>query len=69
MERRKINGKIKESRRRRAGREGDLRDGLDHVHAHLYTAVGVVSPGLRKPRHTVVAVSQNLNTQAVVLLG
>lgn len=27
----------------------DLRDGLDHVHAHLHTAVGVVSPRFRQP--------------------
>lgn len=26
-----------------------LRDGLDHVHAHLHAAVGVVSPGFRQP--------------------
>lgn len=45
------------------------RDGLDHVNAHLHTAVSVVPARLRQPRHAVVAVPQDLDAQAVVLLG
>lgn len=29
--------------------DGHLRDGLNHVHAHLHAAVGMVSPGFRQP--------------------
>lgn len=50
-------------------RGGNLRDGLYHVQPHLHTAVGVVGPRLRQPRHTVVAVSQDLDPQTVVLLS
>lgn len=39
-----------------------LRDGLNHVHAHLHTAVGVVSPRFRQPRDTVITIPQDLNT-------
>lgn len=45
------------------------RDGLNHVNAHLHTAVSVVPTRLRQPRHAVVAVPQDLDAQAVVLLG
>lgn len=48
---------------------GDLRDGLYHVHPHLHAAVGVVGSRLWQPRHTVVAVSQDLDPQTVVLLS
>lgn len=44
------------------------RDCLYHVHAHLHAAVGVVSPGFRQPGHAVVTITQNFNTEAVVLL-
>lgn len=43
-------------------------DSFDHAEAHLHAAVGVVLPGLREARHTVVTVSQDLDPQAVVLL-
>lgn len=39
-----------------------LRDGLDHVHAHLHAAVGVVSPRFRQPRDAVITIPQDLNT-------
>lgn len=45
------------------------RDGLDHVDPHLHAAVRVVPARLRQPRHAVVAVPQDLDAQAVVLLG
>lgn len=48
---------------------GNLRDSLYHVQPHLHTAVGVVGPRLRQTRHAVVAVSQNLDPQTVVLLS
>lgn len=44
------------------------RDGVDHVQAHLDGAVRMVRAWLRQPRHTVVAVSQDLYPQAVVVL-
>lgn len=44
------------------------RDGVDHVQTHLHAAVGVISLGLGQPRHTVVAVAQDLNSAAVVFL-
>lgn len=47
---------------------GHSRDGVDHVQAHLHTAVGVVSLGLSEARHAVVAISQDLDAAAVVLL-
>jgi hypothetical protein len=45
-----------------------LRDGINHVQPHLHAAVGMVSLGLGEARHTVVAVSQDLDPTAVVLL-
>lgn len=45
------------------------RDGVNHVQAHLHTAVGMVGLGLRQARHTVVAIAQDLYATAVVLLG
>lgn len=39
-----------------------LRDGLNHVHAHLHAAVGVVGPRFRQPRDTVITIPQDLNT-------
>lgn len=44
------------------------RDGVDHVQAHLHTAMGVVSLGLGEARHAVVTVSEDLDAAAVVLL-
>lgn len=46
----------------------NLRDGLNHVNAHLHAAVGVVSPGLGQPRHTVVTIAQNFDPETVILL-
>lgn len=43
-------------------------DGFDHAEAHLHAAVGVVLPGLGQAGHTVVAVTQDLDPQTVVLL-
>lgn len=45
-----------------------LPDGFDHAEAHFHTAVSVVLPGLRKSRNTVVAVPQDFNAKAVMLL-
>ena len=61
------------ARTRQATRQGGLpaghsRDGVDHVQAHLHAAVGMVGLGLREARHAVVAVSQDLDAAAVVLL-
>ena len=38
----------------------DLRDGVDHVEAHLNAAEGVVVAWFRQPAHTVVAVTEYL---------
>lgn len=46
-----------------------LRDGVNHVQAHLHTAVGMVCLGLGQARHTVITVSQDLDPSAVVLLS
>ena len=46
-----------------------LRDGVNHVQAHLHTAVGMVSFWLGQAADTVVAIPQNLNPPAVVLLS
>ena len=40
----------------------DLRDGVDHVEAHLNAAEGVVVTWFRQPAHTVVAVAQYLKS-------
>jgi hypothetical protein len=45
-----------------------LRDGVDHVEPHLDGVPGVVAARIRQPRHAVVAITQDLYTQAVVLL-
>jgi hypothetical protein len=45
-----------------------LRDGVDHVESHLDGVPGVVAARVRQPGHAVVAVTQDLYTQAVVLL-
>lgn len=44
------------------------RYGLDHVNAHLYTAVGVVSAGLRQSGNAIITITQDFNTQTVVFL-
>ena len=43
-------------------------DGIHHVQPHLHGAVGVVISWLRQSRHTVVAISQDLDAETVVLL-
>ena len=47
----------------------DSRYGLNHVHAHLDAAVGVVGPRLRQTGHAVITIAQNLDPQTVVFLG
>lgn len=47
---------------------GHSRDGVDHVEAHLHAAVRVVGLGLGEAGHAVVAVPQDLDAAAVVLL-
>lgn len=39
-----------------------LRDGLYHIHSHFNTAVCMVSSCFWQPRHTVIAVTQDLDT-------
>lgn len=59
------------SQQRRASRGRWWRavpDGFDHAETHLHTAVGVVLPGLGQAGHAVVAVTQDLDPQTVVLL-
>lgn len=46
----------------------DSRYGLNHVDAHLNTAVGVVRSRLRQSRHAVVTIAQNFYSETVVLL-
>lgn len=43
-------------------------DGVDHVQAHLHGAVGMVRAGLGQPRYAVVAIPQDLDAEAVVIL-
>lgn len=58
------------------GREIDIwndvkrnsRYGLNHVHSHLHTAVRMICPRLRKSRHTVITIPQDLDPQTVVFL-
>ncbi len=45
------------------------RNCVNHVYAEFYAAVCVVGPGVRDPTHAVVAVAQQLDTQAVVLVS
>lgn len=49
---------------------GDLKlpDGFDHAEAHFNAAVGMVLAGLRQPGNTVVAVAQDFDPKAVMLL-
>lgn len=50
------------------GGDPKLPDGFDHAEAHFHAAVGVVLAGLRKSGNTVVAVSQDFDAKAVMLL-
>ena len=52
------------------GRElsNNLRDGINHIQAHLDCVGGVIPGGLRQTGHAVVAVTQDLDTQAPVVL-
>lgn len=43
-------------------------DGFTHVEAHFDAVLGVFGQRHRQPRHTVVAISQDLNSHAFVLL-
>ena len=45
-----------------------LRYGIYHVQPHLHGAVGMVGSGLGQTGHAVVAVSQQLDPQAVVFV-
>lgn len=47
----------------------DLRDGVDHVESHFHGAATMVTTRLRQARDAIVAVAQDLNAQAVVILG
>lgn len=46
-----------------------LLDSLTHIQSHLHTVPGVVRQGLRQARHAVVAISQDLDAHALVLLN
>ena len=46
-----------------------LRDGINHINPQLHTAVGVIRTGIRNSTDTVVAVSQQLDPQTVVLVS
>ena len=52
------------------GREGCgiLLDGLTHIQAHLHAVPGVVRQRLRQTRHTVITVSQDLDSHTLVFL-
>jgi hypothetical protein len=45
-----------------------LPDGVDHVEPHLDAVLGVVDARIRKSGHAVVAIAQDLDSQAVVVL-
>ncbi len=44
-------------------------DGVDHVQSHLHGVLGVVVAGVRQPGDAVVAVAQDLDAQALVVLN
>lgn len=46
----------------------DIRNGINHIQAHFYTAVGMVRLGLGQSWHAVVTVPQYLYAPAVILL-
>lgn len=52
------------------GKEGSgvLLDGLTHIQAHLHAVPGVVRQRLRQTRHTVITVTKNLDSHALVFL-
>lgn len=43
--------------------------GVDHTEAHLHTAAGVSSLRLWYSRYTIITVTQDLNTQTLMLLN
>ena len=44
------------------------RDSIDHVQTHLYSVTSVVPAGLRQARDAVVTVTQDLDTETLVVL-
>jgi len=57
-----------ESHLNTAGEKATLPDRVDHIESHLNAALGVVRPRLAQAAHAVVAVAQDLDPHAVVLL-
>ena len=45
------------------------RDSIDHVQTHLDSVTSVLFVRLREPRHTVVAVPEDLDTKTFVVLN
>ena len=45
-----------------------LRNSINHVDAQLYAAVSMIRPGVRNSTYTVVAVTEQLDPQTVVLI-
>lgn len=54
--------------RTHSGGQKHLRDRIDHVKPHLDAAARVIGSRLRQSGHAVVAVTQDLNAEAVVIL-
>lgn len=53
---------------REGEKSGVLLDGLTHIQAHLHTVPGMMGQRLGQAGHTVVTVSQDLDSHALVLL-
>lgn len=53
---------------REGEKSGVLLDGLTHIQAHLHTVPGMMGQRLGQARHTVVTVSQDLDSHALILL-
>jgi len=46
----------------------NLSDGFNHLQAHVDAVVGVIWPGNWQTTHAIVAIAENLNPHALVLL-
>lgn len=53
---------------REGEKSGVLLDGLTHIQAHLHTVPGMMGQRLGQAGHTVVTVSQDFDSHALVLL-
>lgn len=61
-------GACKTRQRAKEKKYGVLLDGLTHIQAHLHTVPGVMRQRLGQAGHAVIAVPQDLDPHALVLL-